>query len=82
MARNEQHVAAVKREPFFECVFVSEQNEYRFHLRAWTAADAEQVLADELRANGVTSRGELRILDSKGRVTRRGKYPLDVARGP
>ncbi len=73
------------REPFFECVLVSDRNEYHFHIRAWTPADAEVAFTDELRADGVTSSGELWVLDAKGRPARwapfRGKNPEPAATG-
>jgi len=75
-------VSPVKRELFFECVFVSNQSEYHFHLRAWTAAEAELAFADGLRAGGITSRGKLMVLDREGRVVRRGRYPRKAGRRP
>ena len=63
-----------KREPFFECVFVSERNEYRFHFRAWTAAEAEYHLRRQLEESGVAADGELRVLDAKGRLLRTSPY--------
>ncbi len=65
-----------KREPFFECVFVCDRNEYRFHFRAWTAAEAEYHLRLELQESGVAANGELRVLDAKGRVLRASPYPV------
>jgi len=55
-----------KREPFFECVFVCDRNEYVFHFRAWNAAEAEHHLREQLRAHGVTASGELRVRDPRG----------------
>jgi hypothetical protein len=59
---------ATKRERFFECVFAAERNEYRFHLRAWTPEEAAEHLRAELGANGLAVRGELRVVDRRGRV--------------
>jgi hypothetical protein len=56
------------REPYFECVFVVDRNEYRFHFRSPTPAEAEQHLRDALHEWGVDASGEVRILDGKGRV--------------
>jgi hypothetical protein len=64
----------VKRERFYECVLVSDRDEYRFHFRAWDAEEAEQRLMDDLREHGLTVAGELRVLDLKGKVIRRGQY--------
>ena len=68
------------REPLFKCVFVSNHSKYHFHLRAWTAADAELAFADGLCAGGVTSKGELMVLDREGCVVRRGRYPRKSAK--
>ncbi len=70
----------MKREPFFECVFSVDRNEYRFHFRAWTAEEAEAHLRDELREYGVDVPGELRVIDRKGRVLLRSEY-LPARRG-
>jgi hypothetical protein len=64
----------VKRERFFECLFVSDRNEYRFHFRAWSAEEAGQHLLDDLRDHGLTASGELRVLDPRGRVVLRSEY--------
>jgi hypothetical protein len=56
------------REPYFECVFVVDRNEYRFHFRSPTPAEAEQHLSDALHEWGVDVSGEVRVLDAKGRV--------------
>ncbi len=68
-----------KREPFFECVLVADRNEYRFHLRAWTAEEAELHFREELRSNGVTASGELQVLDRNGGLARRSAYAPDPA---
>lgn len=66
----------MKRELFFKCVFVSDdENEYHFHLRAWTAAEAESVFADMLRTGGIRSKGKLMVHDVDGQVVRRAAYP-------
>ncbi len=62
------------REPFYECMFVSERNEYRFHVRAWTADEAEAHLRSALESSGLTAEGEPRVLDSKGRLLRRSAF--------
>jgi len=68
-----------KRESFFECVFVSDKNEYRFHFRAWTPEDAAKHFRDALRSNGVTSTGALLIRGPEGELLRR--VPYDPAVG-
>jgi hypothetical protein len=62
------------REPFFECVFVSGRNEYRFHVRAWTAEEAECHLREALQSHGLVARGEVRVQDARGRLVRRGRF--------
>ena len=75
--------SVTKREPFFECVFVSDRNEYRFHFRAWTAAEAEYHLRRELQESGVAADGELRVLDKKGHLLSTSAYrPVLDARPP
>jgi kynurenine formamidase len=70
-----------KREQFFECVFVSDRNEYRFHFRAWNPEAAELLFRDELRACGVNAPGTLHICDSKGQLMRSADYePFDKGR--
>lgn len=63
-----------KREPFFECVFVSEGNEYRFHIRAWNAEEARYHLRNELRSYGVTASGELRLFGLRGGLLQRSTF--------
>ncbi len=63
-----------RRETFFECAFVVERNEYRFHVRAWSATEAGQLLHEELQEIGVQDCGELRVLDAKGGVLHRCPY--------
>lgn len=61
-------------ETFFECAFVVERKEYRFHVRAWSAAGAGQLLKDGLQEIGINESGELRVLDAKGGVLHRCAY--------
>ena len=70
------------REPYFECLFVVDRNEYRFHFRSPTPAEAEQRLRDALHEWGVDASGEVRILDGKGRVLLLSAYgpPTDRVR--
>ena len=53
------------REKFFECVLSQEKDEYRFHVRAWSARDAEEEARASLRDGGVREPGTLRFRDSK-----------------
>ncbi len=62
------------REPYFECVFVVDRNEYRFHFRSPSAEAADRHLRDGLREWGVDVPGETRVLDAKGRVLLRSPY--------
>jgi hypothetical protein len=72
-----------KREPYFECVFVADRNEYRFHFRSRSAEEAERHLRDELQEWGLDVSGEVRVVDARGRVVRCSTYgPLtDRVRG-
>ncbi|HEX9050041.1 MAG TPA: hypothetical protein VF841_05855 [Anaeromyxobacter sp.] len=63
-----------ERERFFECVFVSERNEYQFHFRAWSEAEAERHFRETLRGYGISSPGTLLIRNAKGRLVRRADY--------
>ena len=54
------------REKFFECVLTQEKLEYRFHVRAWNARDAEEEARASLRDGGIRAPGTLRIRDPKG----------------
>ena len=63
-----------KREEFFECTLASDNNEYRFHFRAWNAEDAEAHFREALHANGVAVPGTLLIRDPQGRVVRHSAY--------
>lgn len=56
------------RETFFECALVVDRNEYRFHMRAWSAAEAGELLHHELQEIGVHECGELRVLDARGGI--------------
>jgi hypothetical protein len=70
------------REPYFECVFVVDRNEYRFHFRSPSPVEAERHLRDALRDWGVDAAGEVRVLDGKGRVLLLASYqpPTDHVR--
>jgi hypothetical protein len=63
-----------KREVFFECILVSERNEYQFHFRAWNAVEAEIHFRETLGAYGLTSAGSLVIRNARGQVVRRAEY--------
>jgi hypothetical protein len=60
------------REPFYECVLISERNEYHFHLRAWTAEEAEAQFRAVLQEHGVAADGIVRVLGLNGAVLRTG----------
>ncbi len=62
------------RERFFECVLALDQNEYRFHVRAWTAQEAWDHLGASLRENGLTEAGTLVVLDERGGELLRSPY--------
>ena len=64
----------MKREPFFKCVYSSARSEYSFHFRAWSAEEAEAHLRMELKTFGVNAAGEIRVLDSQGRILRSSSY--------
>jgi hypothetical protein len=74
----------MKREQFFECVFVADRSEYRFHLRAWTAAEAARHLVSDLGENGLDLPGDVRVLDPRGKVLVTVEYvpPRHAERGP
>jgi hypothetical protein len=57
-----------RREAFFECVYAADRNEYVFHLRAWSAEEAESHLRERLRGFGLVTSGTVLIRDPKGRV--------------
>jgi hypothetical protein len=68
-----------KRESFFECIFSPDGNEYRFHVRAWNAREAEEHIKASLRDNGVREAGTLLILDRKGAELLRSGYAFEGA---
>jgi hypothetical protein len=53
-------------ESSFECLFVQDREEYRFHVRAWNAGEAEESFRISLRQSGVWGPGRLSIQDPKG----------------
>ena len=53
-------------ESFFDCLFVQDREEYRFHVRAWNAGEAEESFRISLHQNGVRGPGSLSIQDRKG----------------
>jgi len=65
------------REKFFECVFAPDRNEYRFHVRAWSAEQAEAHFRASLRENGVREPGTLLIRNRKGVEVLRSGYVVD-----
>lgn len=69
------------RERSFECVFAQDRNEYRFHMRAWNAKEAEEYLRASLRDNGVMEAGTLSIRDRKGAEVLRSEYAVDPGKG-
>jgi hypothetical protein len=68
---------STRRERSFECVFAHDRNEYRFHVRAWNAQEAEEQLRASLHDNGVRDAGTLSILDRRGAELRRSDYAFD-----
>jgi len=64
------------RERFFECVFAQDGNEYRFHVRAWSATEAEAHIRASLHDNGVRDAGILVVRDRKGSELLRTEYAL------
>jgi len=67
------------RESFFECIFNPDGNEYRFHVRAWNAKEAEEHIRASLRDNGVRDSGPLLIRDRKGAEILRSGYAYEPA---
>jgi hypothetical protein len=65
------------RESFFECIFNPDGNEYRFHVRAWNAREAEEHIKASLRDNGVRENGALLIRDRKGAELLRSRYAFE-----
>ena len=74
-----RHRAMATRESFFECIFNPDGNEYRFHVRAWNAHEAEESIKASLRDNGVRENGALLIRDRKGAELLRSTYAFDFA---
>jgi len=66
------------RESFFECIFNPDGNEYRFHVRAWNAREAEEHIKASLRENGVRDSGTLLIRDRKGAEVLRSGYAFEA----
>jgi hypothetical protein len=64
------------RERFFECIFTQDGNEYRFHVRAWSATEAEAHIRASLHDNGVREAGILVVRDRKGSELLRSPYVL------
>lgn len=67
------------RESFWECVFNPDGNEYRFHVRAWSAEEAEEHLRASLRENGVREAGAILVRDRRGVDVRRSGYAFDAS---
>jgi hypothetical protein len=56
----------ISRERFYECILTQDRNEYRFHVRAWNAREAEEEVCASLRENGVKEPGTLHVRNPKG----------------
>jgi len=72
------------REKFFECTLVSDEEEYRFSTRAWTATEAEEHMRHSLRASGIRKAGTLLVRDPDGTTLRTSTYlvePLSSSAG-
>jgi hypothetical protein len=65
---------SVHRENSFECVFAQDRNEYRFHVRAWNAQEAEAQFRASLLDNGVRDGGTLSIRDRRGAEVLRSDF--------
>jgi hypothetical protein len=63
-----------QRETFYECVYESGQNQFRFQIRAWSEAEALASVRDALETAGVRVAGALQVKNLKGRVLRRATY--------
>ena len=63
-----------KREEFYECEYVSGRGDFQFHVRAWSALEAEHSLRESLASAGVRAPGTMVIRDLKGRVLRRSRF--------
>lgn len=68
-----------RRERFFECIFRQDRSEYRFHVRAWDARQAEEHIRCSLRENGVQEPGTLIVLDPRGVELRQAAYAFDAS---
>jgi len=64
-----------KREGFYDCVYSSDRNEYRFFLRAWNEEEAARRLRDLLLSYDIRTVGTLVVMDRKGRIVRRADFP-------
>jgi hypothetical protein len=78
-ARHSGRPAMATREKFFECIFSPDGNEYRFHVRAWNAKEAEESIRTSLHDNGVREAGTLLIRDRKGSELLRSGYAFEAA---
>ena len=67
------------RESFYECVYVRDGSEYRFHVRAWDAKEAEAHFRAELLADGIREPGKLVVLGRKGTPVLQTEYALAPA---
>jgi len=56
------------RETFYECTYTHDGSEYRFHVRAWSAAEAQDHFRAMLQEDGVREPGEVTIR-APGRAT-------------
>ncbi len=74
-----RHRTMATRESFFECIFNPDGNEYRFHVRAWNAHEAEETIKASLRDNGVHDSGSLLIRDRRGAELLRSTYAFEYA---
>lgn len=68
-----------QREHFFECIFRQDRSEYRFHVRAWDAREAEEHIRNSLRENGVQEPGTLVVLDPRGVEILQAGYAFDAS---
>jgi hypothetical protein len=75
---NPRRQSVASRESFFECIFNPDGNEYRFHVRAWNAREAEEHIRASLRDNGVREPGTLLIRNRKGSELLRSGYAYEA----
>jgi hypothetical protein len=68
---------SLHREKSYECVFAQDRNEYRFHVRAWNAQEAEEHFRASLHDNGVRDGGTLSIRDRRGAEVLRSAYAVE-----